>query len=198
MVHIYLGGHSFGAMIAYEMAMQLLAQGHEVGLLAIIDQQRPGWRLAPAAIIPALYRILAAMPARVRYELMRVPSSDRYRELQRLLLRWSKAALGYKLDAVSMFKIDRSETELIARFEAGLQALATIGQRLTGPDYAIPSGYPADAPFHHGSDAGLERRRSRRGASAHHTGRSSNHDHGTAGSTSCKALSDELDRVQRS
>ena len=37
----YLGGHSFGAMVAYEMALQLVKQGHEIGLLAIIDQQRP-------------------------------------------------------------------------------------------------------------------------------------------------------------
>ena len=43
----YLGGHSFGAMIAYEMALQLVEQGHEIGMLAIIDQRRPGWRLTP-------------------------------------------------------------------------------------------------------------------------------------------------------
>jgi amino acid adenylation domain-containing protein len=119
----YLGGHSFGAMVAYEVALQLVAQGHEIGLLAIIDQQRPGWRFAPKAAIPALHRILSTMPGRIRYELARVPAKQRYQALQRILLRWSKAALGFKPDAVSMFSIDPNETELISQFEAGLQAL---------------------------------------------------------------------------
>jgi thioesterase domain-containing protein len=119
----YLGGHSFGAMIAYEMALQLLSQGHELGLLAIIDQHWPGQRLTAMAAIPAIHRVLTAMPGRIRYELARVPVANRFRELQHLLLRWSKAALGARRDAASTFKIDPSETELIARFEAGLQAL---------------------------------------------------------------------------
>jgi amino acid adenylation domain-containing protein len=33
----YLGGHSFGVTVAYEMAQQLLEQGHEVDLLALLD-----------------------------------------------------------------------------------------------------------------------------------------------------------------
>jgi amino acid adenylation domain-containing protein len=119
----YLGGHSFGAMIAYEMAVQLLAGGHDIGLLAIIDQHSPAWRPGPKAVIGALYRILSAMPGRIRYELDQVPARKRYPALQLLLLRWSKAALGIKKDAVSMFNIDRNQTEFIASFEAGLRAL---------------------------------------------------------------------------
>ena len=111
----YLAGHSYGATIAYEMALQLSAQGHDIGLLAIIDQQRPGWRLTPTAIIRAMHRILATVPGRIRYELARVPAADRYHELQRLLLKWSKRALGLKHDVALSFKIDRSETELISR-----------------------------------------------------------------------------------
>ena len=38
----YLGGHSFGATVAFEAARQLEELGHEIGLLAIIDQSRPG------------------------------------------------------------------------------------------------------------------------------------------------------------
>ncbi len=53
----YLGGHSFGAMVAYEMAQQLVEQGHEIGLLAIIDQRRPGWRLTLRNVVPVLHRI---------------------------------------------------------------------------------------------------------------------------------------------
>ncbi len=36
-----LGGHSFGGKVAFEMAIQLQKQGHEVGLLAIFDTKAP-------------------------------------------------------------------------------------------------------------------------------------------------------------
>ncbi len=36
-----LGGHSFGGKVAFEMAIQLQKQGHEVGLLAIFDTEAP-------------------------------------------------------------------------------------------------------------------------------------------------------------
>ncbi|MFN6563916.1 MAG: amino acid adenylation domain-containing protein [Nostoc sp. ChiSLP01] len=37
-----LGGHSFGGMVAFEMANQLQKQGYKVGLLAILDSGAPG------------------------------------------------------------------------------------------------------------------------------------------------------------
>ena len=119
----YLGGHSLGAMIAYEMALQLVKQGHEIGLLAIIDQQRPGWRLTAKDAIPALHRILAGMPGRIVYEMAQVPAAKRFREMRRILLTWSKKALGFREDARSMFRLSRSDTERIALFEASLRAL---------------------------------------------------------------------------
>jgi thioesterase domain-containing protein len=36
----FIGGHSFGAYVAYEITQQLRAQGHEVALLAILDASR--------------------------------------------------------------------------------------------------------------------------------------------------------------
>nr|WP_318781269.1 non-ribosomal peptide synthetase [Amazonocrinis nigriterrae] len=38
-----LGGHSFGGMVAFEMATQLQKQGYEVALLAILDSGAPGY-----------------------------------------------------------------------------------------------------------------------------------------------------------
>jgi thioesterase domain-containing protein/acyl carrier protein len=38
-----LGGHCFGAKVAFEMAQQLCAQGEEVALLALIDAFAPGY-----------------------------------------------------------------------------------------------------------------------------------------------------------
>jgi pristinamycin I synthase-3/4 len=40
----YLGGWSFGGLVAYEMALQLEAAGEEVALLALIDTHAPGRR----------------------------------------------------------------------------------------------------------------------------------------------------------
>ncbi|HLJ96407.1 MAG TPA: amino acid adenylation domain-containing protein [Gemmataceae bacterium] len=36
-----LGGYSFGGVVAFEMAQQLMAKGYEVGLLAILDESFP-------------------------------------------------------------------------------------------------------------------------------------------------------------
>ncbi len=40
----FLGGHSYGGNVAFEMAQQLLAQGHEVALLAMIDSSAPTYK----------------------------------------------------------------------------------------------------------------------------------------------------------
>ncbi|MGB3292546.1 MAG: amino acid adenylation domain-containing protein [Phormidesmis sp.] len=37
----FLGGHSFGSRVAFEMSQQLQGQGHSVGLLVILDTQNP-------------------------------------------------------------------------------------------------------------------------------------------------------------
>ncbi|WP_414584620.1 amino acid adenylation domain-containing protein [Scytonema sp. PCC 10023] len=39
-----LGGHSFGGMVAFEMATQLHERGYEVALLALLDSPAPGYR----------------------------------------------------------------------------------------------------------------------------------------------------------
>ena len=119
----YLGGCSFGAMIAYEMALQLVEQGHEIGLLAIIDQRRPGWRLTARDAIPALPRILANIPGRIRDELAQVPAGKRFRQIRRTLQSWSKKSLGFRADATSIFDLSHSEPEQILLHEAHLRAL---------------------------------------------------------------------------
>jgi thioesterase domain-containing protein/acyl carrier protein len=119
----YLGGHSFGAMVAYEMALQLSEQGHQIGLLAIIDQQRPGWRQTIPDAIPALYRILTNMPGRFRAEMARSLATNRLREMRRILLKWLKRSFGLRVDAASIFDLSRSQPEQILLFEAHLRAL---------------------------------------------------------------------------
>jgi len=40
----FLGGYSFGGVVAFEMAQQLTAKGYRVGLLAILDESFPDYR----------------------------------------------------------------------------------------------------------------------------------------------------------
>ena len=119
----YLGGHSFGATVAYEVARQLVEQGHEIGLLAIIDQRRPGWQFTLGKALPALHHILGAIPQRLRDELVQAPPGDRLRHFRRLALRWTKASFGYRERAASMFNLSGDEPELIERYDANLRAI---------------------------------------------------------------------------
>jgi enterobactin synthetase component F len=119
----YLGGHSFGAMIAYEMAQQLVAQGHEIGLLAIIDQRRPGWRLTARHALPVLHRILSKLPGRLRDDLVRAPTTDRLRYVRRRLLGWAKVVWNVRPNVAGLFDLDHGETEQILLHEAHMRAL---------------------------------------------------------------------------
>jgi aspartate racemase len=44
----YMGGYSFGGMVAFEVAQQLKRQGQKVALLALLDPTKPAYREAPA------------------------------------------------------------------------------------------------------------------------------------------------------
>jgi thioesterase domain-containing protein len=54
----YLGGWSFGALVAYEMARQLEASGQEVALLAAIDSPAPGVKPSLSGSVRALIELL--------------------------------------------------------------------------------------------------------------------------------------------
>jgi thioesterase domain-containing protein len=92
-----LGGFSFGGLVALEMAQQLLAQGHAVALLAILDKALPGpgYRSALRAPGPVL-NFLGNVPWWVREDLLRLGMSS-------LLARtWRKLrALGQRKAALA-------------------------------------------------------------------------------------------------
>ena len=62
----YLGGHSFGGVVAYEMARQLQAQGHTVALLVLLDSMAasPGmeWPRDGDAILMANFALHLGLP----------------------------------------------------------------------------------------------------------------------------------------
>jgi enterobactin synthetase component F len=119
----YLGGHSFGATVAYEMALQLIAQGQEIGLLAIIDQRKPGWKLTPATALATSPRILANLPRRIREELAQAPAPDRMRHMRRLLRQWLKRVRGIRPDITDILDFKNGEAGQLSSFEANLSAL---------------------------------------------------------------------------
>ena len=133
----YLGGHSFGAMVAYEIGLQLVERGHEIGLLAIIDQRRPGWRLTTRNAIPALHQILTNITRRFRDEMASFDADQRFRGMRRLLWRWSKGLIGSPSNAASMFDLSHFEPEQVLVFDAHLRAL-----RDYRPVHAMPSSVP--------------------------------------------------------
>ena len=131
----YLGGHSFGATVAYEIAVQLEELGHDVGLLAILDQRRPAWRLTWGNAIPALPRILMNLPARIRAEVGTSPQ-----HFAQTLRRWSKAAVGQDIGAATMFNIPGNEIDLKRLFESNIRAVrAYQPRRLRAPVLLIRS-----------------------------------------------------------
>ncbi|MFN0124703.1 MAG: non-ribosomal peptide synthetase [Blastocatellia bacterium] len=75
----YLGGRSFGGMVAYEMARQLQAAGERVALLAMLDTYPLGWmkRLPPGARfrVDNAFRLRAL--ARHAVNLWQLPLADK-------------------------------------------------------------------------------------------------------------------------
>ena len=140
----YLGGHSFGAIVAYEMASQLSAQGHEIGLLAIIDQNKTGWRLTPRTAVPALYRVLANIPRSLRDALAQAPGANRLQKTSSIMLRWLRAAVGMRNNVVAMFGVNENETDRISLFEAHLRALREYQARPTTLPITL---FRADVPL---------------------------------------------------
>jgi thioesterase domain-containing protein len=89
-----LGGYSGGALIAFEMARQLTAQGHTVGLLALIDTRRPGWRVRPANAPAVAYNFLRNLPGWVRDDLAQSSPRQTLRDVVRHLRRLVGAGPG--------------------------------------------------------------------------------------------------------
>jgi amino acid adenylation domain-containing protein len=133
----YLGGHSFGATVAYEMAQQLMKQDHEIGLLAIIDQRRPGFQLTFRNVVPALHLIIGNMPSRIYDELVSLDGGHWFYKLLRLSRRWLKAAMGLRQDASAMFDLKRIKPEQALIFKAHLRALQNYEPSLTPVPIAL-------------------------------------------------------------
>ena len=82
---LMLGGYSGGAAIAFEVARQLSAAGHEVGMLVLIDTRRPGWRMTARTLPPTAWRFVANLPGWVRDDLLQSSRQQAWRNVRRHL-----------------------------------------------------------------------------------------------------------------
>lgn len=89
-----LGGYSGGALIAFEMARQLTAGGHTVGLLALIDTRRPGWHMRARTAPAVAFNFLRNLPGWVRDDLAHSSPRQAMRDVSRHLRRLVGAGPG--------------------------------------------------------------------------------------------------------
>jgi thioesterase domain-containing protein len=91
-------------MVAFEMAQQLLAQGQEIGLLAVIDTAP--WSRGDGSLgakLKAARQFLANLPVWIRHDLLQTSFSENLNRLERQILlrwRWLQKALGRGGDSV--------------------------------------------------------------------------------------------------
>jgi thioesterase domain-containing protein/acyl carrier protein len=107
----YLGGYCLGATVAYEMACQLRQLGHEIGMLAIVDQRSVNWRLTIGELLPALYHAMLNTLHMFRDEAAPLATTRRIaRGVNGQMRRWATLAIGLpaKDDAGDIFELNRS------------------------------------------------------------------------------------------
>ncbi|TCZ64052.1 non-ribosomal peptide synthetase [Roseicella aquatilis] len=120
---ILLGGYSFGASLAHEMARQLQEQGRRIGMLAIIDHVRPGWRVMPGNAAAALGRWLANLPGLLRDEARHSSLPRLGRQVRRVLRGGLLRLAGRPLDIDAALDMARFEPEARAALAAHMRAL---------------------------------------------------------------------------
>ena len=107
----YLGGYCLGATLAYEMACQLRQLGHEIGMLAILDQRSVNRRLTIGDLLPALYHVMLNTLHMFRHEAAPLATTRRIaRGVDGQMRRWARLAIGLpaKDDAGDIFGLSRS------------------------------------------------------------------------------------------
>ena len=84
----HLGGLSFGALVAYEMAVQLQKRGHQIGLLVLLDQRRKGWTLEFHNFFPTIVNSMRNIAPWFRHDAAFYGPREFLRSIQRKLKVW--------------------------------------------------------------------------------------------------------------
>jgi amino acid adenylation domain-containing protein len=117
----FLGGYSFGGVIAFEMAQQLRQQGEQIGILVILDTCREGYNWRPP-LLKRIYlhsnNLMKQGPAYLWYKLGRFShwTKNRLQTKYRLQNRYK-----YYLEAELVSKTDKHLEIIDANVQAGSQ-----------------------------------------------------------------------------
>ena len=117
-----IGGYSFGATVAYEIARQLDELGHKAALVAVIDSVWPGWKLTPANFPAAAWLWLANLPGLIKDELPTLTPRRLLEQCSRIARGVALRLAGDQPDAASMMALDRFEPEALPAVEAHFRA----------------------------------------------------------------------------
>jgi thioesterase domain-containing protein len=125
----HIMGHSFGGMLAYEVACQLREAGVDVGLVLVADTGPEQLRAStPWTVLRNLRRLLAGAPRRIQHFALDTTTPRKIDEIRRKLLVW-KHLIGSRLKgAGSVLQLDgaldtrRLPAEMKRRMETNLNA----------------------------------------------------------------------------
>ena len=131
----YLGGYSLGALIALELAQELLRQGHEVALVAVLDEpSSPAGDRFPSTLTDLLH-LLANLPRWLAEELRRKKLATLLSDVLRKLRVWRRR-LGRRTTA----PVDLEEALDVSRLSEAQRRLMESHLRAE-KEYA-PQAYP--------------------------------------------------------
>jgi thioesterase domain-containing protein len=129
---LFLGGYSFGAIVAFEMAQQLVAKGKRVALLAVIDEFEPdpGWRASWT--VRRIASFFHNIPFWLRYEFLPSSFPVHYARLARAARRFKhklakhqgrSAGQALEQDVADLFPVARLPESFRLICEANYRAL---------------------------------------------------------------------------
>ncbi|WP_256973551.1 thioesterase domain-containing protein, partial [Nostoc sp. T09] len=122
----YIGGYSFGGIIAFEVAQQLKAQGEEIGLLSVFDVSSPGYaKPIPNSDDASFFHLRKLLSLNIKDQLTYV---------------WERVFWHFQIGKASMFY--RFYLRYIKRSLPDLRLLkVALANNQAGKSY-VPSIYP--------------------------------------------------------
>ena len=140
---VLLGGHSFGGLVAYEMARQLLAQNKPVSGLILLDTPAPQffqpkgrdwseieWLSQVSEVVSHLYQVDASLSVQA---LNALPEAERLAHLHQSLIAYEVLPVGSPIEFfrgfIDVYKSNLSIQYRAKRIEADLKVLLVRAER---------------------------------------------------------------------
>jgi thioesterase domain-containing protein len=119
---ILLGGYSFGAIVALEMAQQLTAKGYPVGLLAVIDESIPDPRSQVSRTARQWVRFFQNFPFWLWDEFFPSTARQHFARILKMARRHTRGTEPEQDDVDALFPVSHLPTDFRAICGANLRA----------------------------------------------------------------------------